>query len=176
MKLRFFIILFLAIICTQVFGEDYSWVETDELKLELRARRDDIKRTSARIAELNQQLLAQENEKQNLSRKLEVVESRLVQRTSMLYRLSKNGKSVQYLFGSDSMTAFVKRMQTLKLLVTSQMDEKRDYTMQMTRIENEIQLSSQQISSATDLISQLHAMIENLQTELARRPDAGHLR
>ena len=176
MKLRFLIILISAVVCTQVFSEDYSWVETDELKLELKARRDDVKRTHRRIEDLNQQLLAQQNEKQNLYHKLEMVESRLVQRTSMLYRLSKNGKSVQYLFGSDSMTAFVKRMQTLRLLVTSQMDEKREYTLQMTRIENEIERTRQQITSAKELITQLKATVQNLQQELSRRPDAGIFR
>ncbi|MBN2715950.1 MAG: hypothetical protein JXX14_08840 [Deltaproteobacteria bacterium] len=173
MKLRLAIILVAAIMGTQVLGEDYSWVETDELKLELNARRNDLQRTEGRIAELSGQLLAQQNEKQNIEAELAQVEARLIQRTSMLYRLSKNGKSVQYLFSSDSMISFIKRMQTLKLLVTSQMDEKREVTMRLTRVDDEIQRTMGQLQGARNLAAQLTEMTQNLQSELAARPDAG---
>ena len=176
MRLHFSIILLTAIISSQVLGEDFSWVETDELKLELNSRRDDLTRTSDRISELQHQLLAQQNEKMTIEQALSQVDAKLVQRTSMLYRLSRNGKSVQYLFSSDSMTAFLKRMQTLKLLVTSQMDEKRDLTLQLTRIEDDIQRTREQISGAKDLSTQLTAMVQNLQREISQRTNSRFLK
>ncbi|MBN2525559.1 MAG: hypothetical protein JXR76_04135 [Deltaproteobacteria bacterium] len=169
MRFRFDLILLLMVISAQVLGEEYSWVESDELKMELNARRDDLERTQNRVEELQQQLSAQQHEILNLKQEMKTVDARLVQRTSMLYRLSKNGKSVQYLFLSDSMISFVKRMQTLRLLVTSQMDEKRDISLQLARLEDEKKRTQSDLQGATQLSSQLGEVVEKLQTELSGR-------
>jgi peptidoglycan hydrolase CwlO-like protein len=168
-RCSFFIFLTLAALCTQALGEDYSWVESDELKMELNARRKDMKRTEERLTELRHQLKAEQEEIVILNQHLDEIENRLVQRTSMLYRLSKNGKSVQYLFGSDSIIAFVKRMQTLRLLVTSQMDAKREVSLQLTRVEDEMERTRAQMESAKTLVGQLTATVDALQKELTGR-------
>jgi peptidoglycan hydrolase CwlO-like protein len=165
----FTIFLIIAALCTQVLGEDYSWVESDELKMELNARRNDMKRTEERLTELRHQLKAEQEEIVILSQHMDEIENRLVQRTSMLYRLSKNGKSVQYLFGSDSIIAFVKRMQTLRLLVTSQMDAKREVSLQLTRVEDEMERTRAQMENAKTLLGQLTVTVEALKKELAGR-------
>lgn len=170
----FFIFLIVAALCTQVLGEDYSWVESDELKMELSARRNDMTRTEERLTELRHQLKAEQEEIVILSQNLAEIDNRLVQRTSMLYRLSKNGKSVQYLFGSDSIIAFVKRMQTLRLLVTSQMDAKREVSLQLTRVEDEMERTRAQMENAKTLLGQLTVTVEALKKELAGRRSGRH--
>lgn len=166
---RFGLILLLAIIGTQAWSEDLSYVGDDELVMELQSRRADLDRTSNRVIELQEQLAAQKNEILTLNKKIENVEQKLVQRTSMLYRLSKNGKSVQYLFSSDSATSFIKRMQTLRKLVTSQMDEKRDLSLQLAGVKDEVARTREELKGAKLLGEQLHAVVETLQQEQRKR-------
>ncbi|MBN2339912.1 MAG: hypothetical protein JXX29_23460 [Deltaproteobacteria bacterium] len=172
MRFRLILGVLVGLLCTQAWSEDLSYVDDEELSVELDSRTQDLERTRARISDVERQLLAQQNEIFNLKQQLERVEQKLVQRTSMLYRLSKNGKSVQYLFSSNSATAFVKRMQTLRKLVTSEMDEKRELSVQLARATDEVNTLKDERSSAQTLATQLEAVVANLQQELQRRQTA----
>lgn len=169
---HFFFVLVAAITCTQAWSEELSYVGDDELSMELTARRNDMERTMQRVEELKQTKLAQQNEISNLKAEMGQVDKKLVQRTSMLYRLSKNGKCVQYLFSSDSATAFFKRIQTLRKLVTSQMDEKRELSLQLAGVSDEMARTKEQLQGARLLLEQLQAVVDNLQDEQRNRQSA----
>lgn len=166
------ILITISIVSTHAWSEDLSYIDSNELHIELNARKTDLKRTQNRITDIQQRLLAQQHEVKNLREQIASIDTKLVQRTSMLYRLSKNGKSVQYLFTAGSATAFVKRMQTLKKLVTSQMDAKRDVSVQLEHGNDEIKRLKNDLHNAKQLGQQLTAIVDSLQKEQQQRQSA----
>lgn len=156
-------------ICLPVHADDLSYIADDELDAELEARQLDISRTQERINTLEQQLTAAQHEAQTVSQELDAIDKRLISRTSMLYRLSRNGKALRYLASSDSGTGFIKRMQTLKKLITSEMAAKRDKGLELAEAQTAIDELEMEIRHAAQMLTQLKTAKDELLAEKHRR-------
>ena len=163
-----------VLFCGAARAQDMSYITDDELAEELTSRMDDLRRTTERIGELRDSLAAIRSEMEQIEERIEAIDNRLVRKTSMLYRLSRNGKTVQYLFTSSSAITLLKRIQTLKKIITTEMDAKRQANLELTRAADEATKAEDELAQASELLEELHLAIDDLRHERERR-EAGNL-
>ena len=150
-------------------AEDYSYVTDDELSLELKARQKDLERSTGRIEQMQQELDLVEVNIEQLKKELTLIEDQLSKKITALYKLSRNGKTFQYLITSDSAIAFFRRVQMLKRVITSEMDKKVEKNTQLVKAAEKQKKLKDQISSNTLFLEELHQAINELTLEQHKR-------
>jgi peptidoglycan hydrolase CwlO-like protein len=154
---------------TRLAASEYSHVTDAELSVDVQRRQSDLTRTADRITDLTTRIQVVQEEIQVMTERIDAIDARLVERTAILYRLSRNGKSVQYLLSSDSAITFLKRIQTLRKLVTSEMDLKRAASLALSESMDEVTQLNEKRQGAIRFQRELENTIEELLREQQRR-------
>jgi peptidoglycan hydrolase CwlO-like protein len=164
--------LLILFFVTSAKGDDLSYISDEELAEELNARQADLNRTTERIELIKAKLNAVKNEISLISAELAEIDADLASRAALLYRLSSRGKALKYLFSSNSPTAFLKRIQTLKKLITSQMDIKRETGLKLAKTEDKANRFATDLQSAQNLKQEITILLNNLKEEQKRRSNS----
>jgi chromosome segregation ATPase len=150
-------------------AEDLSFVSDEELDGEIAARQADLERTRARVQAIEADLDAAREELEGARRAAGEIESHLVARASLLYRLTRHGAALRFLLGPGSGTASLRRIGTLERLVRESLERRREIGLHLARTEERIETASEQLATARRLESGLEAAREELEAERARR-------
>ena len=150
-------------------GGDFEYIDNDELAIEIEARDTDIQRTTARIDELGQELLATRGTIDEARVELAEIERQLATRAKLLYRLSRHGKALRYLLTAESATGFLKRMTTLRSLVIAGLEEQRRVGFALTEAEARASTLQEELRQAEALRVRLDDARRELADEQQRR-------
>ncbi len=161
-------VLFLVGIPAARAGE-LIWVTDEEITAELASRQNDLVRTTSRIEQLGERRDALRREIDIITADLASIDNRLTARISMLYRLSRNGRSLQYLVASSSAIEFLKRMATLRRLITSELEARREVSLALSRTMDEAVQVETEMTGAVRFCEELQLAIDELTLELAGR-------
>jgi chromosome segregation ATPase len=150
-------------------ADDLSFVSDDELAGEIDARRADLDRTRSRLAALEADLEAARGELEGARLEVADIESRLIARVALLYRLSHRGAAMRLLLEPGAGTASLRRIGTLERLVREGLERRREAGLRLAGIEGRIEETSARLSAARELASGLEDACAELEAERARR-------
>ncbi|MBN2804347.1 MAG: hypothetical protein JXR91_14725 [Deltaproteobacteria bacterium] len=166
-----FLIIGFSFSVKTIKAEDLSYVTDEELNEDITARTNDVIHTSKLIDEMKTSLDNSILELSDDKEKLIKINSRLNKKSIILYKMSRNGKSVQYLISSDSAITFIKRVETLKKLVTVEIKNKKEAELKIFSKEEKIKELKESIIKNSTFLEKLNNNIAEMQKELQLRAE-----
>ena len=148
---------------------DMSFVSDDELAGEIAAREEDLERTRSRLRRIAAEERADREEIETVRRSIAEIETNLVARAALLYRVSRQGAGLRYLLGHGAGTDSLKRIAVLERLVRAGLEQRRAAGLRQAEIEDRLAAAAEESRAARELELRLEASIERLLAERARR-------
>ena len=143
--------------------------EIADLNEEIAARNTDIERTIARIDQISQELRDADEQVKHSNNDLAQIDELLSERVALLYRLSRHGGGVRYLFMAETSTDFIKRVRILRRLILSELEAKRLAGMKLEESTAKQFQAKQGLKNAERMLNTLEKTKQDLTVELQRR-------
>ena len=153
-------------------------MDSEELALEIEARKTDIERTIERIEIMERSLEEANFTVTTTTVEIEEIERQLLNRARLLYRLSRNGGAIRYLFEAKNAIGFLKRMMMLQNLVVDDLEKRRDVGRKLQDARSDVDNLKTEILGAQQMLAQLEQAHIDLLAEQARtdtEPDSDPL-
>ncbi len=150
-------------------SQDLAHVSDEEIAQEIVSRDADILRTSERVEDLEQAAL--DAGRRLDGARMEVLESErvLARNAALLYRFSRNGKALRYLFASSSAVGFLRRIHILRHLVVSGLESQRESGLRLAEAESDVTTNAREIEMAREMLGRLEENRRELIAERSRR-------
>ena len=167
-------LMFLAAVTLSLtaVADDLSHLDATELAEEKAAREDDIRRTQIRLDRLELKARSLQAEQQRAEADLQSLDASLEEQAVILYRMSRGGKALRYLMSAESGAAFLKRANTLKRLVSTQMNARREKGLNLSALESDVSDLDTERAAAQAFLEELEETLAGLDAEIARRESA----
>ncbi len=155
--------------------DDFSFIDDEDLDIEIAARTSDIERTSRRIVQLEIRLVEAVTSVETAQADLTEAEQLSAAKAGILYRLLRHGRSLQYLFNAGSGTGFLRRAGLLQRLVVSSLKRQRDCGFRFAEAQTTLEELQMDLRMArvmmTDLDDTLDELLLERDLRLSRRSD-----
>ena len=159
--------------------DDFSFIDDEDLDMEIAARTSDIDRTTRRIEQLKIRLEEAVTGVETAQADLVEAEQLSAMKAGILYRLLRHGRSLQYLFNSGSGTDFLRRAGLLRRLVVSSLKRQRDCGLSFTEAQTTLEELQQDLRMARAMMKDLDDTLDELLLERelrsSRRRDPDNL-
>ena len=159
--------------------DDFSFIDDEDLNIEIAARTSDIDRTSRRIEQLEIKLAQAVTGVETAQADLVEAEHLSAAGAGLLYRLMRHGKSLRYLFNAASGTEFLRRAGLLRRLVVSSLKKQRDCNLSFTEARTTLEELQRDMRMArvmmTDLDDTLDELLLERDLRLSRGKDPANL-
>jgi hypothetical protein len=153
--------------------DDFSFIEDEDLDIEVAARTSDIERTSRRIDQLEIRLVEAVTSVEKAQADLIEAEHLSAAKAGLLYRLLRHGRSLQYLFNAGSGTEFLRRADLLRRLVVSSLKRQRDCGLRFTETQTTLEELQRDMRMAKVMMTDLDDTLDELLLERNLRSSRG---
>ncbi len=145
--------------------DDFSFIDDEDLDIEITARTSDIDRTSRRIEQLEIRLVEAVTGLETAQDDLAEAEQLSAAKAGLLYRLLRHGRSLQYLFNAGSGTGFLRRAGLLRRLVISSLKRQRDCGLSFIEAKTTLEELQQDLRMARVMMANLDDTLVELLLE-----------
>jgi hypothetical protein len=159
----------IALAAAPAVADDLAYVSDEELAAELISRSGDIERTVQRIRALDTEELEVAVSLDESRTQVREIEQRLARRVELLYRLTRHGAALRYLFSAGSATELIKRLRILRHLVIDGLEDRRRAGLRVTELEERSQAVRDEQRRASQMLADLEAARDDLLAEQSRR-------
>jgi hypothetical protein len=143
--------------------ENIHYASSDELKLELVKRREDIRRTEARIDALLQKERDAEWQLKTAKADGKRAEAIAMERTRIYYTITNNGGALRFILNASSVVDMLKRAALMKRLFTEGLEARREAGLRIAAAEQKLV----SIQADKEAASKMYDMLKNAMKELS---------
>jgi septal ring factor EnvC (AmiA/AmiB activator) len=161
------VIVFYLIVTTTVSIDAEEYVSIEELEEEITNRREDIARTEYRLSTIQKAEIAAEEELARSRDHGADIEHQVIIRAKALYRMSRNGGTLRYLFGASSPVDLLKRLSELRRLLTQGLEARRQAGHRMVQAERRVESLAEEKKAAFQMKAMLTEALADLETQKA---------
>jgi hypothetical protein len=170
---RFFaVFLFSSLVTTALPVDAEEYISIDELEEEINNRREDIARTDYRLSTIEKAEIAAEAELARSRDHGADIEHQVIIRAKALYRMSRNGGTLRYLFGASSPVDLLKRLSELRRLLIESLEARRQAGHRIVQAERRVESLAEEREAAFQMkamLTEALAELEDRQASLARQ-------
>lgn len=150
-------------------ASESPYVSVEELDAEIAKRKEDLKRTRARVLILSERLEEAENSAKSARSTESAVEKIVTAKMRVFYKLTRYGGSLRLLLGSRTPTELLFRLRLLEHLLSDSLQARRRAGLRVVETAAAVQKLIKERDAAERMLEMLDATLSDLTQERNRR-------
>jgi hypothetical protein len=163
MNRLFAVIVFSLLVTTALPIDAEEYISIDEVEEEINNRREDIARTEYRLSTIQKAEIAAEAELARSRDHGADIEHQVIIRAKALYRMSRNGGTLRYLFGASSPVDLLKRFSELRRLLIEGLEARRQAGHRIVQAERRVESLAEEREAAFQMKAMLTEALADLE-------------